>query len=54
MTTQKSFFSWGMIFDEQYVVLSLKFTNVSSTFIIVSKLEIDPLLLMEDQAYLLL
>jgi hypothetical protein len=49
LTTQKSFYNQDMIFYEHSVVLLSKSTNVSTTFTSISKLESNPMPLMDDQ-----
>ncbi len=49
LATRKSFYTWDVIFDEHYVVLPSKSTNVSTTFTYVSKLESNPMPLVNDQ-----
>jgi hypothetical protein len=46
--TRKSIYSRDVIFDEHYVVLPFKSTNVFTTFISMSKLESNPMQLMDD------
>ncbi len=46
--TQKSIYSQDVIFDEHYVVLPFKSTNFFTTFISMSKLESNPMPLMDD------
>jgi hypothetical protein len=52
MATQKSFYNQDVIFDEHSMVLLSKSTNVSTTFTFMSKLESNPMPLMDDQDHI--
>jgi hypothetical protein len=49
LATQKSFYNQDVIFDEHSIALLFKSTNVSTTFTSMSKLESNPMPLMDGQ-----